>query len=848
MANRWIRKLGLGMSVIMTVSQLSGIAAFAAPEEDGNGEFVIGEAAEKADEDTVEEEDCTCDQYEPGINSGDEIEETGVVLDEDAVCEDEESESEVLEDTEADTDDSEYEIFLEGDGSAEESAGEYEDLDLYSSVQYEDLNRYYATASYSVDAALDYAAYHWNDGQGACAEFVCRCVQAGGLNIDIKTGTGPAYREICSKSGLSLENLSLNSGGVYVANTGANAGKIARGDVVLVWCNSHDICPHMMICSGFDSQGRALYYAHNNKKNNEKVGIRGDWYSGHNSNCSMSAKVIRLSTLRSAGRQPVGEVFSVEGLRGDLWVKGYAYDPDDPSTPIDVHVYVGGGAGSGAPCYTIKANSTIDGVDGAHGFNQGIRLSSRGTFEVHIYAIDIGETYAGNPEIWSGNVTVPEATYYINCNDTIDMVSGGYSFGSSSEGKIYAGERAVECYVPENDYIKGAIINSGNVGTEAWVSKNAGHISLPVSLRSSSGEILYTKHVDVTIRQGVTDVVMNQSGVTLTVGEQRQIGVSIYPDNAYNKALEWESSDPNVVEINPETGVAIAKNTGVATITAYSGLNKADHACWEAGRTKATCQVTVKAAGSNDPDPYDNGITAFVTRMYNVCLNRDPDAPGLNSWTGHLQNGTMYGADIAEAFIFSQEMINKNLSNTEFVSTLYYSLMGRDPDASGLYGWVVQLSSGNMSRHDVTKLFVESPEFGEICANYGIVRGTFNASAAPIEKFVTRFYNLCLERDPDQPGLYNWVNNLQMRTMNGAQIAANFFFSPEMNAKNLSNGKYIELLYNTMMGRPSDEAGKQYWLSCMAGGMTKEQVLNGFIVSPEFTGICATYGIERGNL
>ena len=35
MANKWMKKLGLGMSVIMTVSQLSTGMVFAAPEDDG---------------------------------------------------------------------------------------------------------------------------------------------------------------------------------------------------------------------------------------------------------------------------------------------------------------------------------------------------------------------------------------------------------------------------------------------------------------------------------------------------------------------------------------------------------------------------------------------------------------------------------------------------------------------------------------------------------------------------------------------------------------------------------------------------------------------------------------------
>ena len=67
---------------------------------------------------------------------------------------------------------------------------------------------------------------------------------------------------------------------------------------------------------------------------------------------------------------------------------------------------------------------------------------------------------------------------------------------------------------------------------------------------------------------------------------------------------------------------------------------------------------------------------------------------------------------------------------------------------------------------------------------------------------------------------------------NGASFAEKVFFSQEMERKDLPNDKYIELLYNAMMDRPSDEDGKQYWLDNMTNGMSKRDVLNGFINSP----------------
>ncbi len=242
-------------------------------------------------------------------------------------------------------------------------------------------------------------------------------------------------------------------------------------------------------------------------------------------------------------------------------------------------------------------------------------------------------------------------------------------------------------------------------------------------------------------------------------------------------------------------------------------------------------------------------IQAFVTRMYQQCLSRDPDQAGLDGWVGQLSGGYMDGSDIAEQFVFSNEMLTKNLSDAEFVKVLYRSMMGREADQAGLDGWVGQLQGGYMTRSEVTKSFVESEEFTDICGGYGISTGSYDASQAPIEHFVTRFYTLCLERKPDQVGLYGWVGQLKGQYMNGAAIAEQFFFSNELVNRNLSNEKYIELLYNTLMGRPSDAAGKSGWLTEVENGrMNRRDLLKAFIESNEFTEICTNYGIIRGTV
>ncbi len=125
---------------------------------------------------------------------------------------------------------------------------------------------------------------------------------------------------------------------------------------------------------------------------------------------------------------------------------------------------------------------------------------------------------------------------------------------------------------------------------------------------------------------------------------------------------------------------------------------------------------------SDEPRDQNLKVTAFVQRLYTLCLNRSADVIGLNDWTGALVNKTKDGAHVAYGFFFSQEFIGRNLSNVDYVEVLYQVLLGRGSDPVGRANWVAQLEGGK-SRLEIFKGFVHSAEFDAICKDYGIVRG-----------------------------------------------------------------------------------------------------------------------------
>lgn len=121
---------------------------------------------------------------------------------------------------------------------------------------------------------------------------------------------------------------------------------------------------------------------------------------------------------------------------------------------------------------------------------------------------------------------------------------------------------------------------------------------------------------------------------------------------------------------------------------------------------------------SAEPAAYSEKTADFVRRCYRAALGREADAEGLDNWCRLLAARQKTYREVAECFVFSEEMNSKNLSNEGFVRTLYRLYLDRDADAEGLVQWMQTLDAG-ASRSVVNKGFADSGEFGQIIASFG---------------------------------------------------------------------------------------------------------------------------------
>lgn len=87
-----------------------------------------------------------------------------------------------------------------------------------------------------------------------------------------------------------------------------------------------------------------------------------------------------------------------------------------------------------------------------------------------------------------------------------------------------------------------------------------------------------------------------------------------------------------------------------------------------------------------------------VTKLYIAVFKRAPDKAGLNYWVNYSELNL---EQIAQSFFDQPETQARymNVSNQDFINTIYLNVLGREAEAEGLAYWLGELESGSI-RHD----------------------------------------------------------------------------------------------------------------------------------------------------
>ncbi len=200
------------------------------------------------------------------------------------------------------------------------------------------------------------------------------------------------------------------------------------------------------------------------------------------------------------------------------------------------------------------------------------------------------------------------------------------------------------------------------------------------------------------------------------------------------------------------------------------------------------------------PDPNPNATTAYVLGLYHAILGRDAEPAGLAFWVNALNTGmpiavvdysfvnsmehrldevtyyyaTFLGrapdplyidwvnellnggneAAVIKGILTSPEYTASHAGSADFVSDLYFQLLGRQANSAEQTPWEQLLASG-VSRAAVVASFLNSQESVELASE--------------------SFYAAFLHRAKDQPGDDYWTNALATDALTFGQVASEFF-------------------------------------------------------------------------
>jgi len=208
------------------------------------------------------------------------------------------------------------------------------------------------------------------------------------------------------------------------------------------------------------------------------------------------------------------------------------------------------------------------------------------------------------------------------------------------------------------------------------------------------------------------------------------------------------------------------------------------------------------------PDNVGTPNQRFVEQVYWDLLKRPVDSSGLTTWTRSLDQGLSH-AQVAAAIQSSPEY------HTLVVGDLYKLVLGRTVDASGSMTWVSFLSQGHPAEQ-LEAILLSSDEFF-------VGHGSDNNNG-----FLPALYQVVLQRPIDSAGSQHWGQALQSGALSRQAVAAAVLASLESDQLEVQN------LYMQFLHRATDPGGLDTFTSALQHGLSDEQVALILVGSAEY--------------
>lgn len=190
----------------------------------------------------------------------------------------------------------------------------------------------------------------------------------------------------------------------------------------------------------------------------------------------------------------------------------------------------------------------------------------------------------------------------------------------------------------------------------------------------------------------------------------------------------------------------------------------------------------------------------------------------------------------------SLDEVNTASSNLRVALRVAESTLAGIPiDTNSAPEFIIGTNAGNVSRAMLTNW--------DIAGTIGAIYAT-NRGAAPTDVrrlvlgyFVDRIYVAALGRTSDQAGRDYWVNSIMSGERTANDVIITILQSQEFNNRNLSDEAYVTALYKVFFGRNPDTPGLNNWVGVLRSGTSRMDLVRTFTTTTEWTNTCSYFGL-----
>lgn len=229
-------------------------------------------------------------------------------------------------------------------------------------------------------------------------------------------------------------------------------------------------------------------------------------------------------------------------------------------------------------------------------------------------------------------------------------------------------------------------------------------------------------------------------------------------------------------------------------------------------------------------------LDSFLDSVYSIMLNREADEEGKSYWSGKILSGDIGILDFLNQILSQEEFASLSTSSEDFITKNYNLLINREPDEDGFNYWMSQLGENSTKEQQLNLInqMAHSEEFMGKINEMGIVFKIYEEEKpvvvpeqlSDIDIFIRDAYEHILGRQYDQEGFNYWKGQLTSQDKGAIDLINQFISLDEFKARNLTDQQFIGAMYEVLFNRTADQDGLNYWNSIYQKDKSSNRMAN----------------------